>query len=1076
VWIVKLALRRPYTFVVMAILMVVLGAVAIASMPTDIFPHIDIPVVSVVWSYTGMSPQEMADRITTISERAMTTTVNDIEHMESTSYYGVSVIRMYFHENVRVEMAIAQITALCQTILRPLPPGTFSPLIVAFDASSVPILQLGLQSDSLSEQQLYDYGQNFIRTQLATVQGASIPLPYGGKSPAIMVDIDPNALYAKHLSATDISNAMNLQSPVLPAGTAKIGDREYVVQMNSSPLTVQGLNDLPIRTVNGATLYMRDVAQIRSGYQVQTNIVRANGRRSALLTVLKNGKASTLAIVNAVKEELPRVMASLPQDLQVKQLFDQSLFVRAAIGGALREAGIAAALTGMMILLFLGSWRSTLIVCISIPLSILTSLIVLSILGQTVNVMTLGGLALAVGILVDDATVEIENIHRNMGQRKPITRAILDGAQQIAVPAFVSTLSICIVFVPVLLLTSTAKFLFTPLAMAVVFAMLTSYLLTRTLVPTMVHYLLKGEAELYQKGEGGHAAESQGVIWRVHHAFNRRFEGLRERYRGVLEWTLDHRAVVAGAFAVFVVGSLLLSLVVGRDFFPYVDSGQMRLHVRATEGTRIEETERIFAQIEAEIRHIIPASEISEILDNIGIPTSGVNLAFGDTATIAASDGDIMIALDPKQQSKGTQEYTRILRNDLRARFPDETFFFQAANITNQILNFGLPMPIDVQIVGRDAARNYEMAREIRRKVAAIPGAVDVFIRQEVATPTVVLNVDRDRASESGLTQRDVANSVLISLSSSGQVAPNQWLNPQNGVSYNVAVQTPQYRVDSFDALSRTPVTPSTDSGTQLLGNLARIERTRTTGLVNHYNVQPVFDVYANADQRDLGGVSSDIQKIIDSYSEKLTEGTRIEMLGQVETMRRSFFRLGIGVIFAILLVFLLMVVNFQSWTDPFIILMAIPGALAGILWMLYLTGTTINVPSMMGSIMAIGVATANSILLVVFANDERAEGKDALEAALSAGFTRMRPVIMTALAMIIGMLPMALSMGEGGEQNTPLGRAVIGGLLVATFTTLFFVPIMYSLLRKKAPEDQDKVIEDAAHEGLPESQPQPGT
>ncbi|HEY2012802.1 MAG TPA: efflux RND transporter permease subunit [Bryobacteraceae bacterium] len=1067
-WIVKLALRRPYTFVVMAILMVVLGAAAISSMPVDIFPYINIPVVSVVWSYTGMSPTEMASRVTTISERAMTTTVNDIEHMESTSYNGVSVIRIYFHPNVRVEMAIAQITALSQTILRPLPPGIFPPLIVAFDAASVPILQLGLQSDSLSEQQLYDYGQNFIRTQLATVQGASVPLPYGGKSPAIMVDIDPNALYAKHLSATDISTAMNVQSPVLPAGTAKVGDREYVVQMNSSPLTVQGLNDLPIRTVNGATVYVRDVAQVRSGYNVQTNIVRANGRRSALLTVLKSGKASTLGIVNSVKEALPNIMASLPQSLHVQQLFDQSLFVRAAIGGVLREGAIAAALTGLMILLFLGSWRSTLIVCISIPLSILTSLIVLSLLGETINVMTLGGLALAVGILVDDATVEIENIHRNMGQKKPITRAILDGAQQIAVPAFVSTLSICIVFTPVLLLTGTARFLFTPLAMAVVFAMLTSYLLTRTLVPTMVHYLLKDEAEIYQRGEEESAGESQGPIWRVHHAFNRKFENLRGRYRGVLEWSLGHRPVVAGLFGVFVAGSLLLALVVGRDFFPYVDSGQMRLHVRTAEGKRIEETERIFAQVEAEIRRLIPREEISEILDNMGLPTSGVNLAFGDTSTIAASDGDILISLDPKKKSRGTEEYARILRNDLRAKFPQDIFFFQAANITNQILSFGLPMPIDVQVIGRDAARNYELAREIRRKVAAIPGAVDVFIRQEVNTPTVMVNVDRDRANESGLTQRDVANSMLISLSSSGQVSPNQWLNPENGVSYTVAVQTPQYRIDSFDALRRTPVTPAGDTSTQLLGNLATLERTRSSTLVNHYNVQPVFDVYANADQRDLGGVADDIQKILDSYKDKLTQGTKIAMSGQVDTMKRSFLRLGTGIVFAILLVYLLMVVNFQSWMDPFIILMAIPGALAGILWMLFLTGTTINVPSLMGSIMAIGVATANSILLVVFANDERGEGKDQVEAALSAGFTRMRPVIMTAIAMIIGMLPMALSLGEGGEQNAPLGRAVIGGLIVATFTTLFFVPIMYSLLRKKPPEDQDRVIEEEAHQGLP--------
>jgi multidrug efflux pump subunit AcrB len=865
-----------------------------------------------------------------------------------------------------------------------------------------------------------------------------------------MVDIDPAAMFAKHVSATDVSNAMNLQSPVLPGGAAKIGDREYVVQLNSSPLTVEGLNQLPLHSVNGGVVFIRDVAQVRDGYQVQTNIVRSNGRRSALLTILKNGQASTLAIVKAIKTALPNVLAGLPSDLQVRQLFDQSLFVRSAINGVLREGAIAAVLTGLMILLFLGSWRSTVIVCCSIPLSILTSVIVLSLLGQTINVMTLGGLALAVGILVDDATVEIENVHRNMGMRKPIVRAILDGAQQIAVPAFVSTLSICIVFVPVLLLTGAAKFLFTPLAMAVVFAMLTSYLLTRTLVPTMMHYMLKGEAQLYMQAAEGQEPEGQGLIWRVHHAFNRRFERMRERYKSALEFTLDHRAWIAAIFGVFALGSLILAFAVGRDFFPYVDSGQMRLHVRTPEGTRIEETERIFASIEREIRRLIPAEEIDQILDNIGLPSGGVNLAFGDTASIASSDGEILIALTDKK-SRGTDEYQRVLRARLTRAFPDETFFFQAANITNQILNFGLPMPIDIQIVGRNAASNYQMAREIREKVQAIPGAVDVLIRQEVNTPTVMVNVDRIKASQNGLTQRDVANSMLISLSSSGQVAPNQWLNPNNGVSYQVSVQTPQYRLDSFDALQRIPVTPASGSSTQLLRNLASLERTTSTTIVNHYNVQPVFDIYASADRRDLGGVASDIDKVLEPFRKKLSQGTQIVMRGQVQTMRESFTRLGLGMVFAILLVYLLMVINFQSWMDPFIILMALPGALAGILWMLFITQTTLNVPSLMGAIMAIGVATANSILVVTFANDSRCEeeGKSAHDAALEAGFTRLRPVIMTALAMIIGMLPMSLGLGEGGEQNAPLGRAVIGGLIVATFATLFFVPVVYSVLRK---------------------------
>ncbi len=1047
----------------------VLGAIAIVTMPKDIFPYINIPVVSVVWSYSGLPPQEMADRVVTIDERAMTTTVNDIEHMESTSYNGVSVIKVFFQPKASVELAIAQITALCQTILRPLPPGIFPPNVVKYDASSVPILQLSIDSETLGEQQLYDFGQNFIRTQLATVQGASIPLPFGGKSPAIMVDIDPEAMYANHVSATDVSNAIANQSVILPAGTAKVGQREYFVRMNGSPATIGGLNELPIRTMNGATVYIKDIAQVRDGYQVQTNIVRTNGTRAALLTVLKNGKASTLDIVKAVKNQIPQIMAGLPKALRITELFDQSLFVRAAIDGVLREASIAAGLTGLMILLFLGSWRSTLIVCCSIPLSILTSLIVLSVLGETINIMTLGGLALAVGILVDDATVEIENIHRNLGMKKAITRAILDGAQQIAVPAFVSTLAICIVFVPVLLLTGAAKFLFTPLAMAVVFAMLTSYLLTRTLVPTMVHFMLPPEVELYQKGEHGHAAQSQGFIWRVHQAFNRRFESMRQWYCETLDWALHRRGLVVTALAVFYVASFFLIFAVGRDFFPYVDSGQMRLHVRTPPGTRIEQTERYFANVEREIRRVIPPKELDTIMDNIGIPNGGINLAYGDVSTTSNSDGELLIAL--KSDHRPTQEYQRILRKDFAEKFPDVTFFFLAANITNQILNFGIPAPLDLQVVGRNAAENYEIARQLEKRVAGVAGAADVQIRQDMNAPTVDVNVDRTLANQAGLTERDIANSMFISLSSSGQVAPNQWLNPQNGVSYQISVQTPQYRIDSFDALKRTPITPANDSSTQLLQNFVTTRRTEMPIIVTHYNVQPEFDIFANVDRRDLGGVASDVDKIIADTQKHLPQGTTLKMRGQVDTMESSFVRLGLGLVFAILLVYLLMVVNFQSWMDPFIILTAIPGALAGILWMLFLTGTTLNVPSLMGSIMAIGVATANSILLVTFANDERFEGKNALDAALSAGFTRIRPVIMTALAMIVGMLPMAFSMGEGGEQNAPLGRAVIGGLILATISTLLFVPIMYTYLRKTAPINKDKQIEDEAHEGEPGSE-----
>ncbi|MBV8818999.1 MAG: efflux RND transporter permease subunit, partial [Acidobacteriaceae bacterium] len=836
-------------------------------------------------------------------------------------------------------------------------------------------------------------------------------------------------------------------------------DREYLVRVNSSPELVQALNDMPVKTVNGATVYIKDIGQVHDGFAVQTNIVRENGTRGALLTVLKTGTASTLDIVNHVKQELPKILSGLPPELKVTTLLDQSLFVRAAVGGVLREALTAAALTALMILLFLGSWRSTLIICISIPLSILTSICILSLFGETTNVMTLGGLALAVGILVDDATVEIENIHRNLSQKKPITRAILDGAQQIAVPAFVSTLAICIVFVPVLLLTGAARYLFTPLSMAVVFAMMASYFLSRTLVPTMVHFLLRPEVEIYAKGEENY--HGGGLIWRVHHAFNGLFERMRHQYRGALEWSLHHRGLVTSLFGVFVLGSLCLTVIVGTDFFPYVDSGQMRMHVRTPEGTRIEQTEVAFGAIEDEIRQIVPKEELDNILDNIGIANGGINLAFGDSATIGNGDGEILISLN-QEKHRPTLEYEREIRKALAEKFPELIVFFQPANITNQILNFGLPAPIDIQVVGRNPA-NFGITQQIEHKVKLVAGAVDVHIHQEVAYPEVRVNVNRTKASEAGLTQRDVANSLLISLSSSGQIAPNQWLNPANGVNYTVAVQTPTYRLDTFDALNRTPITAPGGSNTQMLSNLATMNRGTSVAIVNHYNVQPVYDVFANVDRRDLGGVAHDIEKIV--RETKLPKGTFINVRGQVQTMNSSFVRLGLGLLFAILLVYLLMVVNFQSWLDPFIILMALPGALSGILWMLFVTQTTLNVPSLMGAIMSIGVATANSILLVSFANDERAHGLSSMQAALSAGFTRIRPVTMTALAMIIGMLPMALGWGEGGEQNAPLGRAVIGGLLVATFTTLFFVPIVYTYLRKKAPVDQDRQIEDEQHE-----------
>ena len=1062
-WIVKLALRRPYTFVVLSLLIFLLGIGSAIEAPKDIFPYINIPVVTIVWTYTGLPPNEMEGRIVTVCERALTTTVNDIEHTESESYQGVSVIKVFFQPNVKVELAISQVTSIVQTVLRVLPPGSFPPAIVKYDASSVPILQLALSGEGLSEEDLYDLGLSFIRPRLATVRGASVPLPYGGKVRQIMVDADPNAMYARHLSASDISTALNQQNLILPAGTARIGDREFVVKTNSSPTEVSALNDLPIRAANGSIVFMKDVAQVRNGYAVQTNIVRQDGKRSALLAVLKNGETSTLNIVQGVRDSLPKVKAGLPPALKITPLFDQSIFVRESIGEVTREAAIAAALTGLMILLFLGSWRSTLIVCASIPLSIATSLVVLTALGETINVMTLGGLALAVGILVDDATVEIENTHRNMGLgHKSLVHSILDSAQQVAAPAFVSTLSICIVFIPVVLLTGAAKYLFTPLAMAVVFAMMASYFLSRTLVPTMMHYLLESELKLYQDPEYAKAEERRNWVWRIHSKFDRQFEKGREHYKHVLEWCLQHRAITLGIFGVFVLCSLPLLWVIGQDFFPYVDSGQMRLHVKPPVGLRAEDSEQYFAAVEQEIRKDIPAGQIQTIIDNIGLPAGGINLAFGNNATISNTDGEILIALTPG--GRNTQEYMRTLRSHLAQKFPDGTFFFTPANMTNEILDFGLPAPIDLQVTGR-APGNYSLAQDLERKIAAIPGAVDVHIHQQVNYPTVQVNVDRNKARQVGLTQQDVAQSMLISLSGTAQTAPNEWLNVANGVNYQVVVQTPINQISTLPELGGTPVTSPSGNTSQLLSNLATFRRLETPIVIDHYNIQPVYDVYADVDRRDLGGVANGIQKIIDGAQKNLPVGTTLTLRGEVQTMKDSFLRLGIGIAFALILVYMLMAVNFQSWVDPLIILFAIPGAFCGILWMLFATQTTFSVPSLMGTIMTIGVATANSILMVVFANDERGEGKDQHDAALNAGYTRLRPVIMTALAMIIGMLPMALALGEGGEQNAPLGRAVIGGLLVATFGTLFIVPVMYSLLRKKAAVDYDKEI-DMEYEG----------
>jgi CzcA family heavy metal efflux pump len=1040
-WIVRLALQRPYTFIVGALLVVIFGVLSLVRTPTDIFPEIDIPVVSVIWQYSGLPPEEMERRITTVSERAVTTTVNDVEHIESQSVSGITVIKVFFHPGAKIESAVAQLSAISQTVIRTMPPGAQPPFLLRYNASNVPVLQAALSSETLSEQELFDLGTNGIRTRLATVQGASVPQPYGGRARLINVDLDPQQLQARGISPLEVSNAVNAQNLVLPSGTAKIGDREYFVRMNGSPEAVAALNDLPIKVVNGAMVRIRDVAYVRDGYAVQTNIVRRDGKRGALITVLKAGGASTIDVVERVKAALPPILATLTPALKVELLADQSLFVQAALNGVLHEALIAACLTAAMILLFLGSWRSTLIVALSIPLSILCSIIALSALGQTMNVMTLGGLALAVGVLVDDATVGIENIHRHLAQGKSIHDAILDGAQQIAVPTLVSTLAICIVFVPVFFLSGAAGSLFKPLAMAVVFAMLASYVISRTLVPTLVRYALEYEAH--------HHGAAPGPIERTHLRFDAAFERMRGRYRGMLARALARRGRIFGGFAVATLATCLLIPFLGQNFFPSVDAGQVRLHLRAPAGTRVEETERIVAAVERTIREVIPASELKTILDNVGMTSAGgSNLAFSDNPTIGAGDADILISLNEEREGS-VDDYRRALRRRLREEFPQLVVFFQAADIVGQILNFGLPAPIDVQVVGSNKAANYRIARDIEARVRRIPGAVDVRVHQVVNAPELFFTVDRDRATALALTERDVASNLLVSLASSGQTAPNFWLNPQNGVQYNVTVQTPQHRIGSLADITNTPIMPAAGTGTpQLLENVATMSRRSGLAVVNHYNVQPVFDVFANVQDRDLGGVARDVDRVLDEVRPTLPRGSTLVMRGQVASMRESFAGLALGLAFAVVLVYLLMVVNFQSWLDPLIIITALPGALAGIVLMLYVSQTPLSVPSLMGAIMSIGVATANSILIVSFANERRRDGLSAHDAALDAGYTRLRPVLMTATAMVIGMVPMALGLGEGGEQNAPLGRAVIGGLALATLATLFIVPLAYAALR----------------------------
>ena len=1036
-WIVALALRRPYTFVVMALLIVILTPITILRTPVDIFPDINIPVISVVWNFTGMSPSEMADRIVTNSERGFTVTVNDIEHQESQSLNGIAVIKIFFRPGVNIPMAMTQVTGMCQTVLRGLPPGTTPPLVMQYSASTTPVVQLGLSSKTLPEQQLFDLGQNFLRTQLTTVQGAGTPYPYGGKPRQVQVDLDSAKLQAYGLTPADIVNAVAAQNLILPAGTAKIGPTEYNVEMNGTPATVAELNDLPVKTLNGSTLYMKDVAHVRDGFAAQTNIVRQDGTRGVLMSMYKLG-GSTLTVVNAIKAIVPKAAQQLPPELTIKALFDQSLFVRASIQGVIREGLTAACLTAAMILLFLGDWRPTVIIAISIPLSIFVSIILLSALGETINIMTLGGLALAVGILVDDATVEIENIERNLAMGKEMKQAILDGASQIAVPAFVSTLCICIVFVPMFFLTGVARFLFVPMAEAVSFAMLASYLLSRTLIPTMVMYIMRGHEH--------RAAEPKSYLGKFQRRFERGFDRFRASYQQLLETTLDNRGLFSVCFVIFCVLSLGLVFFLGQDFFPQVDAGLIRLHFRARPGLRVEETARLCDQVEAVLRDAIPKEEMQTVLDNIGVPYSGINLSYSNSGVIGSGDAEILIALNPEHHH-ATAGYIRRLRRELPQRFPGVEFFFQPADIVSQILNFGLPAPIDIQIIGADVRSNYTIGQQIANRLRLIPGAADVHVQQMMSLPTLYLDMDRTRINQVGLTAQNVAQSVLISLSGSFQTAPNFWLNPKNGVSYPIAIQVPQYHMTSLQDLMNTPVTSANSHGEQVLSNLVQLSPAARAAVVNHYNVQPVIDVYASTQSRDLGGIASDIMKALKPFQDNLPRGTSIVVRGQVETMRSSFFGLGVGLLGAIVLVYLLIVVNFQSWLDPFIIITALPGALAGICWFLLVTRTTLSVPSLTGAVMCMGVATANSILMVSFARDRMDMGVPALQAALEAGYTRIRPVLMTALAMIIGMFPMALGIGEGGEQNAPLGRAVIGGLLFATVATLFFVPSVFAII-----------------------------
>ncbi|NRO98888.1 AcrB/AcrD/AcrF family protein [Paraburkholderia sp. NMBU_R16] len=1059
-WIVNVALKRPYTFIVMALLILLATPFVLLTTPVDVLPEIDIPVVSIIWNYSGLSAEDMANRITSVNERSLTTTVNDIEHIESQSLAGIAIIKLFLQPNANIQTAIAQTVAVEQAQLKQMPPGATPPLVISYSASSIPVIQLGLSSPRLSEQELNDTALNVLRPQLVTIPGAAVPYPYGGKTRLISVDLDTRALLAKGLTPLDVVNAVNTQNLILPTGTAKIGPKEYTVNMNGSPTTIAGLNDIPVRTLNGATTYLREVAHVRDGFSPQTNVVRENGRRGVLISILKTGNASTLSIVNALHALLPQARAALPRDLSVTALFDQSVFVKVAIQGVVREALIAAALTAAMILLFLGNWRSTCIIAISIPLSVLASLIALHALGQTINIMTLGGLALAVGILVDDATVTIENIERHLHMGTDLHDAILEGAGEIAVPALVSTLCICIVFVPMFFLTGVARYLFVPLAEAVVFAMLASYVLSRTLVPTLA-MLLMGHS--HQPKRGGFRNARPNLFRRLYHRFDSGFETMRSAYIKMLSSLLACRKVFVSAFLAFCVLSLGLSSVLGEDFFPTVDAGDIRLHMRAPTGTRIEETARLADEIEKVVRQVVPAAELGTILDNLGLPYSGINLSYSNAGTIGTLDGEIQIAL--KEGHHPSVRYIDRLRAMLPRLFPGTEFFFQPADIVTQILNFGLPAAIDVQISGANQEGNLEVARKLMNKVKLIPGSVDTHIQQKLDEPVINLTMDRTRLQQLNLSAANVAQNVLISLSGSSQTSPGFWFNPVNRVEYNVAVQEPEYQVSSVDQLLRTPVSGSATGPTQLLGNLVHVSPQNQFAEVTHHNIRPVIDLYVSVEGRDLGSVAAQVNQLVDQARATLPRGSQITVRGQVQTMRSSYFGLGVGVAMAIVLVYLLIVVNFQSWIDPLIIVSALPAALAGIVWMLFITGTHLSVPALTGAIMTMGVATANSILMVAFARQRLSAGSPPLTAALEAGASRIRPVLMTALAMIIGMIPMALGLGEGAEQNAPLGRAVIGGLLFATVSTLFFVPLLFAGIhsrlarrdaRRRAEEEND--------------------